>query len=116
MLILLLFAALAPEPSPGLDKSFERLIAHKNLTDAIVESAQPAISCMVKTVQTHDQGIIPAEVRKSCAYDAEIEKASRSIKSTFPDIGDALAKETAGEYLAQLVFWALLSEGTGVAK
>jgi hypothetical protein len=116
VLILLLFAALAAEPSPGLDGSFERVLAHKKLTDAIVESAELAISCMAKAVQTNDQRINPAEVRKSCAYDAEVDKATRSIKSTFPDISDAVARETAQEYLAQLVFWALLSEGTGAAK
>ena len=116
MLILLLFAALAAEPSPGLEKSFERLMADKKLADAIVESAEPSISCMAKTVQTNDQGINLAEVTRSCAYDAEIDEASRSIKSTFPDISDALAKETAREYLGQLLFWALLSEGTGAAK
>jgi len=116
VLFLLFFAALAAEPSPGLDKSFERLMADKKLADAIVESAEPAISCMAKTVQTNDQGINLAEVSKSCAYDAEIDKASRSIKSAFPDISDGLARETAREYLAQVLFWAFLSEGSGAAK
>jgi hypothetical protein len=73
------------------------VIAHKKLTEEIVESAETAIFCMSKSVQTNDQRMTPAEVRKSCAYDAEIDKASASIKSTFPDISDALAKETAEE-------------------
>lgn len=118
----------ASEPTPEAKAAYERVLRDDELTNDIGSKSEKSLICMAKAlrtqdltaIQTKDQAIkfdaTMTEAGKRCGFDAEIQRATASIKSKFPDMSDALAKQAAEAFLGQMMFFASMSEGTGASQ